>query len=57
MILGDTPADVTCGASRRARALGVATGSFSAEELRAAGAYRVFDDLTDAAAVIDAIVA
>ncbi len=55
IIIGDTPADVTCGDSIRARAIGVATGSYSAEELRAAGAAAAFTSLADTAAVLEAI--
>ena len=55
VIIGDTPADVTCGASIGARAIAVATGSFSTEELRAAGAAAAFATLADTAAVLEAI--
>jgi phosphoglycolate phosphatase len=55
VIIGDTPADVTCGAALGARALAVATGSYSAAELSAAGAYAVFDTLDDVDAVWEAI--
>ncbi len=55
VIIGDTPADVTCGSALRARAIGVATGSYSVDELRAAGAYAVFTDLADSGPVVDAI--
>lgn len=55
VILGDTPADVTCGASIGARAIGVATGRYSVAELQAAGAYAAFEDFADTAAVLEAI--
>ena len=55
VILGDTPADVTCGNSIGARAIGVATGAYSREELLAAGAYAAFDTLADTEAVLQAI--
>lgn len=55
VILGDTPADVTCGNSIGARAIGVATGSYSRDELLAAGAYAAFDTLADTEAVLEAI--
>jgi phosphoglycolate phosphatase-like HAD superfamily hydrolase len=55
VIIGDTPADVTCGASVGARAIGVATGSYSADELRAVGAHAAYDDLSDLDAVWEAI--
>jgi phosphoglycolate phosphatase-like HAD superfamily hydrolase len=55
VIIGDTPADVTCGRGIGARSIAVATGSFSAGELRAAGADLVFDDFADAARACAAI--
>ena len=55
VIIGDTPADVTCGESIGARAIGVATGSYSREDLEAAGAYLVVEDLADGRPVLDAI--
>lgn len=57
VIIGDTPADVTCGASLRARAIGVATGSFTQTDLLAAGAFAAFDSLADPAAVLAAVYA
>ncbi len=47
VIIGDTPADITCGRSVNARAVGVGTGSFRPAELLAAGAAAAFDDLSD----------
>jgi phosphoglycolate phosphatase len=55
VIIGDTPADVTCGASVGARAIGVATGGYSAAQLTEAGAYAAFDDLSDLDQVWQAI--
>ena len=55
VIIGDTPADVSCGSAIGARAIAVATGPFSVEELEALGPYRVFADLTDTRAVLEAI--
>ena len=55
VIIGDTPADVTCGAGIGARAIAVATGSYSAEELAVAGAHTVFEDLSDTSRVVAAI--
>ena len=57
VIIGDTPADVTCGRGIGARAIGVATGSYSVEQLLAAGADAVFADLADTAAVLAAVFA
>jgi len=55
MVIGDTPLDVACAAHSSARSIGVATGGHSADELRAAGADYVFDDLTDTQAVLRAL--
>jgi phosphoglycolate phosphatase len=54
VIVGDTPADVTCGLGVGARAIGVATGSYSVPDLVAAGAHTAFADLSDTAAVLAA---
>ena len=55
VIVGDTPADVTCGRAIGARAVAVATGSYTLPALREAGARAVFDDLSDTDAVLDAL--
>lgn len=47
VVIGDTPLDVQCAAVAGARSVGVATGSFTEEELRRAGADAVLPDLTD----------
>jgi phosphoglycolate phosphatase len=52
VIIGDTPADVTCGRAVGARAIGVATGRYSTEELRRHGPAAAFVDLSDTAAVV-----
>lgn len=57
VIIGDTPADVTCGQPVNARTIGVGTGRHPAQELLAAGAYAAFDSLADTAAVMEAIFA
>jgi phosphoglycolate phosphatase len=57
VIVGDTPADVACGRPVGARSLAVATGSYDAAALRAAGATQVFPTLVDTAAVLAAIFA
>jgi phosphoglycolate phosphatase-like HAD superfamily hydrolase len=54
VIVGDTPADVACGRGIGARAIGVATGSYSVPELLAVGAYTAFADLSDTDAVLEA---
>jgi phosphoglycolate phosphatase-like HAD superfamily hydrolase len=55
VIVGDTPADVTCGQCIGARAIGVATGAYSTTELMDAGANAAFADLSETDAVLDAI--
>jgi phosphoglycolate phosphatase len=55
VVIGDTPADVTCGRAVGARAIGVATGRYGVGELASHGAVAVFEDLSDTAAVVHAI--
>jgi phosphoglycolate phosphatase-like HAD superfamily hydrolase len=55
VIIGDTPADVSCGECIAARAVGVATGAYSVAELEACGAHAVFQDLSDTERVMEAI--
>jgi len=57
VIVGDTPADVTCGRGIGARAIGVATGAYQAADLLGAGASAAFDDLSDTEAVLAAVFA
>jgi phosphoglycolate phosphatase len=52
VVIGDTPLDVGCAAHAGARSLAVATGSHSVEELRAAGADAVLEDLRDIEEVV-----
>jgi phosphoglycolate phosphatase-like HAD superfamily hydrolase len=55
VIVGDTPLDVSAALAAGARVVGVATGVYSEGELREAGALTVLPDLTDTAAVLDAL--
>jgi phosphoglycolate phosphatase len=55
VVIGDTPLDVACAAFCGARSLAVATGSHSVEQLRAAGADVVFEDLSNTGDVLAAI--
>jgi phosphoglycolate phosphatase len=55
VLVGDTPLDVAAALAAGARAVGVATGHSTADELAAAGAHAVLPDLTDSAAAIAAI--
>ena len=54
VLVGDTPLDVAAALATGARAVAVATGSFSAADLAAAGAHAVLPDLTDAGLVVQA---
>ena len=45
LIIGDTPHDISSALANGATAVGVATGSFSADQLRDCGAHLVFEDL------------
>ena len=55
VLVGDTPLDVEAALVAGARAVGVATGGFSAEDLAEAGAHAVLDDLSDTALALRAI--
>jgi phosphoglycolate phosphatase-like HAD superfamily hydrolase len=55
VIIGDTPADVQCGSAISARAIAVATGSYSLEALVEAGPHAAFPDLSDTTLVLEAI--
>lgn len=52
VVIGDTPHDVSCALEHGCRSLGVATGSYTVEELRARGAARALSDLSDTAGVL-----
>lgn len=52
IVIGDTPHDVACATCAGARCLAVATGGYSMEELRAAGADEVVADLSDTESVL-----
>ncbi len=55
VIIGDTPADIACGAGIAARALAVATGAYSVADLEACRPHAVFEDLSETDAVLEAI--
>jgi phosphoglycolate phosphatase-like HAD superfamily hydrolase len=55
VIIGDTPHDLTCGLEVGARAIGVATGGYTVEELAAYDHAALFTDLSDTARVMEAI--
>src|SRR6516162_2585496 len=55
VVAGDTPLDISAALAAGARAVGVATGPFTAADLRAAGAHAVLPDLTDTSLVLSAL--
>lgn len=55
VVIGDTPADIHCGRAIGARAIGVATGRYSVDDLLGHGAAAAFPDLSDTEAVMAAI--
>jgi phosphoglycolate phosphatase len=52
VVVGDTPNDIAAAHAGEVACLGVATGRFTLEELRAAGADRVLPNLTDTEEVV-----
>ena len=52
VVIGDTPDDVACAHAAGARVLAVATGSYTCDELTAAGAHHAVTDLSDTDAVL-----
>lgn len=57
IVIGDTPYDIEAALAIGARAVGVATGSFTVDDLRGCGAHLVFPDLSDATAAADLLLA
>ncbi len=55
VVIGDTPLDIEAGKEHGTRTVGVATGTFSADELRAAEPDLVFDSFTDAETSVAAL--
>ncbi len=56
VVIGDTPADLQCGAAIGCRAIGVATGMYSLDDLREHRPAAVFSNLADTVAVVRAII-
>jgi phosphoglycolate phosphatase-like HAD superfamily hydrolase len=57
VIIGDTPLDVACARDAGVSCVAVATGGYSADALRSAGAPVVFDSLAATEAVVAALIA
>jgi len=55
VVIGDTPADIQCGRAIGARAVGVATGRYTVEELASHSPVAVFPTLADTDAVVRVI--
>jgi phosphoglycolate phosphatase-like HAD superfamily hydrolase len=55
VIIGDTPADIACGECISARAVAVATGSYSVSDLTACRPHAVFETLADTERVLESI--
>lgn len=55
VVIGDTPDDIACAHAAGALALGVATGSYSVEQLQEAGADVALPDLSDTEVVLGTI--
>ncbi len=52
IVIGDTPHDIECARVAGARSIAVATGGYTMEQLKDAGANEVLKDLTDTARVL-----
>jgi phosphoglycolate phosphatase-like HAD superfamily hydrolase len=55
VVIGDTPADIECGRSLGAKAIGVATGHYTVEQLEKHNAYAVVPSLADTAKLLETI--
>lgn len=55
IVIGDTPADIECGRSLGAKAIGVATGHYSVEQLQKHDPYAVFPSLGNTQQVLEKI--
>ena len=55
VVIGDTPADIECGRSIGARAIGVASGHYTVEQLKAHNPYATFPSLRNTQQVLESI--
>jgi phosphoglycolate phosphatase-like HAD superfamily hydrolase len=56
VVIGDTPADIECGRELGAKAIGVASGHYTVEQLAAHEPYAVFPSLKNTKQVLETIV-
>jgi phosphoglycolate phosphatase len=56
VVIGDTPADIECGRSLGVKAIGVASGHYTVEQLQAYDPYAVFPSLRDTQSVVETII-
>jgi phosphoglycolate phosphatase-like HAD superfamily hydrolase len=55
IVIGDTPADIECGRALGAKAIGVASGHYTVEQLQAHKPYAVFPSLKNTQQVLETI--
>ncbi|HEY3112509.1 MAG TPA: HAD family hydrolase [Gemmatimonadaceae bacterium] len=55
IVIGDTPADIECGRELGAKAIGVASGHYTVEQLQAHNPYAVFPSLKNTRQVLETI--
>jgi phosphoglycolate phosphatase-like HAD superfamily hydrolase len=55
IVIGDTPADIECGRELGAKAIAVASGHYTVEQLEAHDPYAVFPSLRDTAKLLETI--
>ena len=56
IVIGDTPHDIECARAGGAASIAVATGGYSVEQLKAAGADEVLPDLSDTERVVSLLI-
>jgi phosphoglycolate phosphatase-like HAD superfamily hydrolase len=56
VVIGDTPADIACGRSLGAKAIGVATGHYTVEQLLTHNPYAAFPSLKNTERLLESIV-
>jgi phosphoglycolate phosphatase len=55
VVIGDTPSDIECGRSLGAKAIGVASGHYTVEQLQSHNPYATFSSLKNTAQLLDSI--